>query len=101
MTHSSDSTITINTISDVDTDFTIELNNFDDMITLDLDDTHKIDPSNLSWDFGNKIDPDEVEKMCKHYPALDKVWKNFKSVYDMVKQDYNGNYKIDDEEIPF
>ena len=36
------------------------------------------------------IDPDQVEEMCKEYPALSKVWRNFKSVYDMTLQDYKG-----------
>ena len=38
----------------------------------------------------NSIDAEEVERMCKEYPALEKVWNNFKAVYDMVKQDYEG-----------
>lgn len=41
----------------------------------------------------NNINEDEVEQMCKEYPGLEKVWKNFKSVYDMVKQDYEGKKK--------
>jgi hypothetical protein len=41
----------------------------------------------------NMIDPEEVDLMCKEYPALSKVWRNFKSVYDMVKQDYEGKRK--------
>ena len=52
-----------------------------------------IDTINIDSIFGNHVDairPDEVEKMCNEYPALDKVWRNFKSVYDMVKQDYEG-----------
>jgi hypothetical protein len=63
----------------------------------------------LSGDFGpidNKINPDKVEKMCKHYPGLEKVWHNFKSVYEMCKQDYEGKIKageIDefDDDVPF
>lgn len=50
------------------------------------------------------IDPEQVSKMCKQYPALEKAWRNFKSVYDMVKQDYEGKKKageIDDDDIPF
>ena len=38
----------------------------------------------------NSIDTEEVERMCKEYPALEKVWNNFKAVYDMCKQDYEG-----------
>ena len=39
----------------------------------------------------NYIDPDQVEHMCETYPALSKVWRNFKSVYDMTLQDWKGN----------
>lgn len=49
------------------------------------------------------IDPEEVDRMCKEYPALSKVWRNFKSVYDMTLQDYKGKKEqgeIDDP-IPF
>lgn len=60
--------------------------------TTTTDPTITID--NNSYEFyntlNNYIDPDEVENMCKEYPALSKVWRNFKSVYDMTLQDYNG-----------
>jgi len=64
---------------------------------------------NLSGDFGvidNSIKPNEVESMCKEYPALEKVWRNFKAVYDMVQQDYKGKKEageIDEfnDDIPF
>ena len=49
------------------------------------------------------IDPEQVENMCKEYPALSKVWRNFKSVYDMTLQDYKGKKEqgeIDDP-LPF
>lgn len=51
----------------------------------------------------NYIDPDEVDRMCKEYPALSKVWRNFKSVYDMTLQDYEGKKKTGEinDEIPF
>ena len=44
----------------------------------------------------NMIDPDQVENMCKEYPALTKVWTNFKSVYDMTLQDYKGKKEVGD-----
>jgi hypothetical protein len=49
------------------------------------------------------ISPSEVERMCKEYPALEKTWRNFKSMYDMVKQDYEGKKKAGeiDDDIPF
>ena len=51
----------------------------------------------------NQIDPSKVERMCKQYPALEKVWRNFKSVYDMCKQDYEGKEKAGElnDDIPF
>jgi hypothetical protein len=71
----------------------------DDATTINIGDW------NLSGDFGAiSINPHEVEKMCKEYPALEKVWRNFKTVYDMVQQDYKGKKQageIDDDDIPF
>lgn len=72
-------------------------------------DTSTMDGINISditsdWVFtNNSIDPGEVERMCNEYPALTKVWRNFKSVYDMVKQDYEGKKKAGeiDDDIPF
>jgi hypothetical protein len=61
--------------------------------TIGTNDT--IDLGNIIWGMNdNTINPDEVAKMCKEYPALEKVWDNFKSVYDMVKQDYEGKKKV-------
>lgn len=62
------------------------------------------DVISTDWIFtNNSIDPDKVERMCKQYPALEKVWRNFKSVYDMVQQDYEGKRKAGelDDDIPF
>lgn len=80
----------------------------DGTYTLDINDltTDTIDLSNITsdWKFtNNSIDPNEVDRMCKEYPALEKVWRNFKSVYDMVKQDYEGKKKAGeiDDDIPF
>jgi len=42
---------------------------------------------------------DQTESMCKEYPALEKAYENFKTIYNMVKQDYLGKQK--DEELPF
>ena len=72
----------------------------DDATTINIGDW------DLSGNFGvvGNINPYEVEKMCKEYPALEKVWRNFKAVYDMVQQDYKGKKEageIDDDDIPF
>ena len=69
----------------------ISVNSMDNYVYTIDDGT--IDLSNIStinWPLDASIDPAEIERMCKEYPALEKVWRNFKSVYDMVKQDYQG-----------
>lgn len=37
--------------------------------------------------------PKDLESMCKEYPALEKAYENFKTVYKMVEQDWNGKQK--------
>jgi len=82
----------------IDTSYT---NDTGSEYTFNVSDTvATINTSDLSWDFGNKIDPDRVEKMCEEYPALKKAWDNFYSIYRMVDQDYKDNYEVDDE-APF
>ncbi len=34
-----------------------------------------------------------LNSMCKEYPALEKAYENFKTVYKMVEQDWNGKQK--------
>jgi len=85
------------TMSTGDGTFTLTSN---DTITIDGHNTE----FNTDWIYNyNQIDPDKVERMCKQYPALEKVWRNFKSVYDMVKQDYEGKKKAGeiDDDLPF
>jgi hypothetical protein len=31
-----------------------------------------------------------VSEMCKEYPALEKAYENFKTIYKLVNQDWNG-----------
>jgi len=71
-------------------------------ITIDGDNDYDNLVGNINI-FDGYIDKDEIEKMCKEYPALEKVWRNFKSVYDMCKQDYEGKKKAGeiDDDIPF
>jgi len=33
---------------------------------------------------------DQIEEMCKDYPALDKAYENFRTIYKMVFQDWKG-----------
>lgn len=60
--------------------------------------------STLFPDVGlNTLDEDEITEMCKEYPALKIVWHNFKTMYDLVKQDYKGKKEAGefDDDIPF
>lgn len=71
------------------------------------DSTLTINTNSIDWLYDptkdKKLDPQEVERMCKEYPGLEKVWRNFKSVYDMCKQDFEGKKKAGeiDDDIPF
>ena len=67
-------------------------------------DTSTMNAVGLDWIYErHSLSISEVERMCKEYPALEKVWRNFKSVYDMVKQDYQGKKDAGelDDDIPF
>jgi len=77
------------TINISDGTFTIDTDSADWLNTIKINDT--------------SISPEEVERMCKMYPGLARVWRNFKSVYDMCKQDYEGKIKAGeiDDDIPF
>ena len=92
-TYLSDSTYTLSgntdTISVSDGTFTLDTNSVDWLNTIKINDT--------------SISPEEIERMCEHYPGLEKVWRNFKSVYDMCKQDFEGKKKAGeiDDDIPF
>lgn len=35
-------------------------------------------------------DYEKIQKMCKAYPALEIAMRNFKTVYDLVKDDYDS-----------
>ena len=107
-----DDTITINLDDTYGTTTTYWDNSISDItISGDNDGSYTIDTStfntdtiDINWIWNNmNIDPNEVERMCQEYPSLEKVWRNFKSVYDMVKQDYEGKKKAGeiDDDIPF
>ena len=54
-----------------------------------------ISVTDFNWRDDTYLEVAEVEKMCAEYPALAKVYENFKTVYDLVKQDWKG--KLDAE----
>jgi len=87
-----------NIITVTDSDYTF---NIDNIISDDV--TFTTNSSTYEGVLNNYIDPQEVERMCDEYPALSKVWQNFKSVYDMVQQDYKGKKEAGEinDPIPF
>ena len=96
-------------MEDETNDYTISIgdltfSNVDNSITDFSLNSNTTDTIDISWIYNNtNLDINEVERMCKEYPALEKTWRNFKSVYDMVKQDYKGKVKAGDieDEYPF
>jgi hypothetical protein len=57
--------------------------------------TVSIDSSQFSWNVpvewvGTFPEWDRVEDMCKKYPALEIALRNFKTVYQLVKDDYDN-----------
>lgn len=89
-------TITSSNISTIGLDNSYTLNGtYPSTITLD---DVGIDFDSLIIDYGTDFvdrlpDFDRVESMCKEYPALEKAYENFKVIYKMVEQDYNGKQK--------
>jgi len=107
-------TITISTIADSDytfdiNDITVDTIDISDITysttntgTITLDDTHWAD--SIVWEQTEFEDTmpsvAKVEDMCKDYPALDKAYENFKTIYKMVHQDWKGKNDKDGE-LPF
>jgi hypothetical protein len=70
-------------------------------------DSGTIDLDSLSITLNDPVEfedtmPDvaKVEDMCNDYPALRKAYENFKTIYKMVHQDWQGK-QDDDEHFPF
>lgn len=45
-------------------------------------------------------DPQTLKRMSEEYPALEKAYENFKTIYKLVEQDWKGKNN-DDKELPF
>lgn len=64
-------------------------------------DTHR---GQFMWEQKEFVDKmpslDKVHNMCGYYPALQKAYENFQTIYKMVEQDYKGNHQEKDE-TPF
>lgn len=69
------------------------LNVFDDKHSwITINDSTDLNDTN-SWDVvfeDHMPDPQELKQMCEEYPALEKVYEHFKTVYKMVHQDWRG-----------
>ena len=105
-------TITISTTSDSDYTFdiadltvdTIDISSITSgtVSNITLEDTHWSD--SITWEqveFEDSMPSvAKVEDMCKDYPALDKAYENFKTIYKMVHQDWKGK-NDKDKELPF
>ena len=92
---------TSDTISTITLDQDYSNISIDTNSTITIDDTHWADC--ITWEQTEFKDTmpsvAKVEDMCKDYPALNKAYENFKTIYAMVHQDWKG--KQDEEETPF
>ena len=87
--------------------------NDDSMYTLDIQDlgntvieTAYADDDCITYDFTQEFNfgtewvdklPElyKIEGMCKEYPSLDIAFKNFKTIYELVKDDYDARKNQD------
>lgn len=95
-------------MTDYDKNFsnTVNLNNTWDMSGYGSKFDVTLDDIKFPWDKeSSKLWRDclpsllEVEKMCEQYPALEKAYENFKTVYALVEQDWKGNHDDDEFDI--
>lgn len=95
-------TITIDTSVDEDLTFDVSDITISSVDTSTIKDIHWAD--NITWEQTEFVDKmpsiDKVHNMCGYYPALEKAYENFKTIYKMVEQDYKGNHQENDE-TPF
>lgn len=73
-------------------------------ITTDNISTITLEDTQFMWEQKEFVDKmpslDKVHNMCGYYPALQKAYENFQTIYKMVEQDYKGNHQEKDE-TPF
>lgn len=107
----SEETISITTM---DSDYTLNINNIavdttdisnitiSSASTITLDDTHWAD--SITWEnieFEDHMPSvAKIEDMCNDYPGLRKAYENFKTIYKMVHQDWQGKQDAGDQ-FPF
>ena len=85
------STITIDSLSTITIDSSISTHSYgDDWISINdinLDSITTTQPVEFE---DCMPDVAKVEDMCRDYPALEKAYENFKTIYKLVHQDWQG-----------
>lgn len=87
------SNINISAIT-LDTMVSIDYVNWDNNDTIDLDSIQF--PVAVEWQHEFPAFH-RVEEMRKEYPALERAYENFKTIYTLVEQDWIGKQKSDDK----
>jgi hypothetical protein len=94
-------TTTLNTLSM--SDYTVD--------TIDISSITTSGDFEINWDSIGTVDynpvmfedsmpePQDLKRMCEEYPALEKVYENFKTVYKMVEQDWRGKQDSDEDTL--
>lgn len=99
-----DDEVSITNLDNITIDLNDYLTDTIDITTIDGSGITLTSSSSVDWssvDWGNiTIVPTEfedcmpdvakVEDMCRDYPALEKAYENFKTIYAMVHQDWQG-----------
>lgn len=67
-------------------------------LTADTIDLSNIDINDLVEFEDSMPSVAKIEDMCNDYPALEKAYENFKTIYKMVHQDWKGRQ---DDQPPF
>lgn len=105
-------------------DYTIDINTYTDTITITGStintitlDTVDVTGYDIAWTMNDTIDIDlnsitfpipvewqnefpafhKMEEMRKEYPALERAYENFKTIYTLVEQDWIGKQKSEDK----
>lgn len=78
----------------VDTTIDIDTLNITDTTTVTID---SFDDYNFTLNPKEFVDympgPEKIKSMCEEYPALKEAWENFRTMYEMVHQDWIDNNK--------
>ena len=110
ITMSDATTLTINTTDTLDLDInhhynhtidistittsTIDTSAFDDLLSMDDISITLNEPVEFE---DHMPDVAKIEDMCNDYPALAKAYENFKTMYAMVHQDWQGRQDAENE----